>query len=125
MTVADLRSIASDLQIPGRSKATRKADLVSLILVFQEEASVVEPEPTPVPVNTDDDGSDGLEDPGDQQRTGSNRPGLTIHVSLGQIYHPRPPLKTPPTLELGRGNLTWGISQKHLALPGVPVRGPP
>lgn len=36
MRVTDLRKLASQLDIPGRSGATRKADLIDLILGFQQ-----------------------------------------------------------------------------------------
>lgn len=94
MTVKDLRALASERQIPGRSAATRKADLIILILEHQEAIGDTEVKSSPAMSDPGDDGSDQLPNPPGVVPGARRYPGISNHVSLWRFYPPT----NPPTL---------------------------
>jgi hypothetical protein len=90
MTGRDLRSLASDRQIVGRSAAKRKADLINLILEHQERENDIESEISPAMVPTADDESGQLPDGADMAPSGLHCPDPNTQVSLRRFYPPRP-----------------------------------
>ena len=125
MKVVDLRSLASQLDIPGRSGATRKADLINLILDHQGLSDDIEEQISPAMSSTGDDGSDKLSDPQDMVRGASGCPGKRIQVGQGRFYPPRPITNLPRTYQSGWGSFPQARPQGLVTTTAKLPRPPP
>lgn len=83
MTVAALRKIASEREIPGRSAATRKADLIELIQQHQD--SLAEPQDT-----TEKAGSDEARTSGGHEDTHERKENFSHRREKARPVNPSP-----------------------------------
>ena len=112
MTVKDLRALASERQIPGRSGATRKADLIELIQQHQDNLA-------------DLSGSDLPPNPPQVAPGAGHYPGTSNHVSQRQFFPPRNPPTLPHRFQVPPGRVVYTLEELHSKITHTLSRPPP
>lgn len=125
MKVVDLRKLASQLDIPGRSSAKRKADLINLILDHQGLENDIDVELSLV-MSGDDESEQTLTPNGpDPVRTARPCTEERIQVSQGRFYPPRPITNLPRTYQSGWGKTPQARPQGLVTTTAKLPRPPP